>query len=132
MWNIEWCELSEAAEKVHYPTEVVVFGMQVHMAPRILKVDRHLKPLDDELIPHACDGGDGSGGGDHIVGLEREVAGARAGVVLHDRDRAALHDHADPLQCVERLAIEPQEQGAKVWRDRLPRAIDPGSASSRQ
>ena len=37
--SIEGSELLGAAEKVHYPTEVLYLGMLVHMEPRMLKID---------------------------------------------------------------------------------------------
>ena len=85
----------------------------------VLQVERHVEVLDDQLVPHRRDRGDGGGDSDHHVGLHREHAAAFATVVLDDGDRAALDDHAHPLQLVQVLPGESQQQRAEVWRDRL-------------
>ena len=50
---------------------------------------------------------------------KREDAAAFAVVVLDYGDRAALDDHAHPLQLVQVLPGEPQQQRAEVRRHRL-------------
>eukprot|EP00967_Tisochrysis_lutea_P079581 scaffold108979_cov33-Tisochrysis_lutea.AAC.2 len=85
----------------------------------VLQVDRHSEPLDHELVPDRRDGCDASCEADEVVGARAEDSGALAHVVLNNSDRTALYHHADPLEGVEPLAAQPEEQRTQVRGERL-------------